>query len=59
VEEEVGYRCLYLGSVNMGNSGDVHLIEMGINAILKQSPTGTVSLSSSTRSPQVSILFST
>jgi hypothetical protein len=39
-EEEAGYHCLYLGSVNMGYSGDVHLIEMGINTILNQKPSG-------------------
>jgi hypothetical protein len=39
-EEEAGYQCLYLGSVNMGHSGDVHLIEMGINTILNQKPSG-------------------
>ncbi len=39
-EEEAGYQCLYLGSVNMGHTGDVHLIEMGINTILNQKPSG-------------------
>ena len=39
-EEKVGYRCLYLGSVNMGERGDVELIENGIHTILNQSPAG-------------------
>ncbi|XP_023322635.1 uncharacterized protein LOC111697002 isoform X2 [Eurytemora carolleeae] len=35
-----GYSCLYMGSVNLGTRGDVDQIEVGIQTVLNQTPTG-------------------
>ena len=41
-----GHTCLYIGSVNVGNSGDFDRIEFGINRVLSVLPatSGQVSL---------------